>query len=147
LKNEGTDIYTYPHYDALASYTPASGEPTDEEGHVMYDQPYPLYNFSVAFYYAIPAGEDQYEVPELKGTITGLLPSAQPEAIRIFVAGSFLKMEGGQMFGASLFDVSGRPVKHVDHPAGSHDLSRLTAGIYIVKVQTEQGVQSQKIIL
>jgi hypothetical protein len=64
LKDEN-DEYVYPHYDNLTSYTPNSGEPKDEDGNVIYDKPYPLYNFSVAFYYAIPEGEDSYEVPEL----------------------------------------------------------------------------------
>ena len=38
-------------------------EPRDTNGVVIYDKPYPLYNFSVAFYYKLNAGQQVYEVP------------------------------------------------------------------------------------
>jgi hypothetical protein len=34
-------------------------EPRDENGNIIYDKPYPLQNFSCAFYYLIPANKDQ----------------------------------------------------------------------------------------
>ncbi|GHU67566.1 hypothetical protein FACS189413_02570 [Bacteroidia bacterium] len=53
-KSNGVD-YDYPHnvFDDPRhvdwTYVPASGEPKGADGNPIYDQPYPLYNFSVAF--------------------------------------------------------------------------------------------------
>jgi hypothetical protein len=47
--------YDYPHnpiddsHHAEWTYIPGSGEPKDENGQEIWDKPYPLYNFSVAF--------------------------------------------------------------------------------------------------
>ncbi|GHU67570.1 hypothetical protein FACS189413_02580 [Bacteroidia bacterium] len=84
LKNENEE-YVYPHYDTLASYTPASGEPKDTDGNVIYNQPYPLYNFSAAFYYTIPSGEAKLEVPSLKKDVpTGInIPKSNGKIVAV----------------------------------------------------------------
>ena len=148
LKENGE--YVYPHYDNLSSYTPANGEPKDENGEVIYDQPYPLYNFSVAFYYAIPEGENSYEVPELNRP-TLSIQSTKTENISIFLAGSVLTVDTGSTNNAqiSLFDISGKKMKLFDNFSVSkkYNLSDLTSGVYIVKVQTVHAAKSQKIVL
>ncbi|HBY53550.1 MAG TPA: hypothetical protein DEH15_14050 [Marinilabiliales bacterium] len=40
-------------------------EPKDSKGAVLYDQPYPLYNFCVAFYYQLNAKSTSYNVPNV----------------------------------------------------------------------------------
>jgi hypothetical protein len=144
------DEYVYPHYDNLTSYTPASGEPKDENDNVIYNKPYPLYNFSVAFYYAIPAGESKYEVPELADPIDGI-KKTDAGNIKISVSGASLKVDAGtaSLLQVNLFDASGKKIKSFGESfsAKNYNLSGLSSGIYIVKVQTNNAVKSAKIIL
>jgi len=46
----------------------SSGEPTDESGNIIDGKPYPLYNFSVAYYYKLEEGKDRFTVPNLSDT-------------------------------------------------------------------------------
>ncbi|KAA6316531.1 hypothetical protein EZS27_033173, partial [termite gut metagenome] len=70
-KKDENGNYVYPRNanDASATLRPAF-EPKDTTGNVIYDKPYPLYNFSVSFYYAIPDGEQKYTVPNLTSNQT-----------------------------------------------------------------------------
>jgi len=43
-------------------------EPRDDSG-VIYDKPYPLYNFCVAFYYKLGKGDSSYSVPGLEAAL------------------------------------------------------------------------------
>jgi hypothetical protein len=109
LKSDGEN-YDYPHYpDAnQTTFIPSSGEPKDENGEVIYEQPYPLYNFSVAFYYAIPENVNSYEVPELN--VATDVQSAKAER------------NDGKIVAVKYYNLQGVEVKQ---PLG--------AGIYLVK--------------
>lgn len=37
-------------------------EPRDKSGNIIYGRPYPLYNFSVAFYYKLDKGVKKYRI-------------------------------------------------------------------------------------
>lgn len=53
-KNEDGS-FVYPREDFETTLRP-DYEPKDESGQIIYDKAYPLYNFSVGFYYKLPAG-------------------------------------------------------------------------------------------
>ena len=53
-KNEDGS-YVYPREEFETTLRP-DYEPKDESGQIIYDKVYPLYNFSVGFYYKLPAG-------------------------------------------------------------------------------------------
>lgn len=55
-------VYERNPAESLHPYTP---EPKDANGVLLYDKPYPLYNFSVAFYYTLKKDEQTYIVPNL----------------------------------------------------------------------------------
>lgn len=59
-KTNQSGAYVFPRDSG--SLRPAN-EPRDTNGAVIYDKPYPLYNFSVAFYYKLNAGQQVYNVP------------------------------------------------------------------------------------
>lgn len=63
-KKDKSGQYIYPRPDNK-QLRPAI-EPKDSEGNIIYNKPYPLYNFSVAFYYKINQYETAYTVPNLK---------------------------------------------------------------------------------
>ncbi|NDP21144.1 MAG: T9SS type A sorting domain-containing protein [Paludibacter sp.] len=62
-KKDGTGAYVYER--SSGSLHPVSSEPVDGTGAPIYDQLYPLYNFSLAFYYKLKATDQIYTVPNL----------------------------------------------------------------------------------
>ena len=48
-------VLVYPREEFETTLRP-DYEPKDESGQIIYDKAYPLYNFSVGFYYKLPAG-------------------------------------------------------------------------------------------
>ncbi|MDL2262998.1 right-handed parallel beta-helix repeat-containing protein, partial [Bacteroidales bacterium OttesenSCG-928-I21] len=56
--NEGNFVFDH---GSKASLVPPSGEPKGNDGKVIYGKPYPLYNFSVAFYYEVTDVDDSPE--------------------------------------------------------------------------------------
>ncbi|MDD4427839.1 MAG: hypothetical protein PHG64_05535 [Paludibacter sp.] len=65
---DGTYVY---ERDATETTLRPSSEPRDAAG-VIYDKPYPLYNFSVAFYYKLEKDSFSYKVPNVYSQQTGL---------------------------------------------------------------------------
>lgn len=66
-KKNGDNSFVFDR-DASETTLRPDYEPKDQDG-IIYDKPYPLYNFSVAFYYKLNAGEPNYVVP-IKSTST-----------------------------------------------------------------------------
>ena len=62
-KTDGS--YVFPRNASETTLLPAY-EPHDASGNIIYNQTYPLYNFSVSFYYKLDAGQQSYSVPNLK---------------------------------------------------------------------------------
>ena len=63
-KKDDNGNYIYPRKDNKILVS--KDEPRDKKGTVIYGKKYPLYNFSVAFYYVIPEGVSEYIIPNLK---------------------------------------------------------------------------------
>jgi hypothetical protein len=147
-KKDGSGNYIYPRNpnDASPTLRPAF-EPKDANGNIIYDRPYPLYNFSVSFYYAIPAGEQKYTVPNLTDISTGLTESRQDDAIVIRQQGKSISVlsAGNENSSVEIFDLSGRRITNI-FSNRQVDLSYLPAGVYLVKINTKEGAKTTKII-
>jgi hypothetical protein len=137
-----------------ATLVPPSGEPLGEDGKPIYDQPYPLYNFSVAFYYEIPIGESNYEVPNMKGEYVSI-PTVKKDEISVGQAGKSLYItlpESGNV-SIELFDISGKKIKQFDNSyqlaqeRKEYSLQSASSGVYIIRVITPNKTQSSKVIL
>jgi hypothetical protein len=153
-KKDENGNFIFPH-GTKTSLIPPSGEPKDENGNVIYEQPYPLYNFSVAFYYEIADGEDTFTVPNWDGIELVSLPAIQKDEISIRQAGKsfFVTLPETDTVSIALFDISGKkvrqfePAKQFSREMKEYSLSAIPSGIYIVKVTAADKTQSAKLIL
>jgi hypothetical protein len=149
-KKDGSGNYIYPRNsnDASTTLHPAF-EPKDAAGNVIYDQLYPLYNFSVSFYYAIPDGEQKYTVPNLTGNIGTVLKTFPEENISIRQNGKRISIfsTANTHVIVEIFDLSGRQVGNVLNTRTNRqlDLSHLSNGIYLVKVTVADETKTVKI--
>jgi len=57
--------FVYEHDKSIITLHSPIYEPKATDGTAIYDKPYPLYNFSLAFYYKLNAAEQAYNVPNL----------------------------------------------------------------------------------
>ncbi|MHB9056799.1 MAG: GH32 C-terminal domain-containing protein, partial [Paludibacteraceae bacterium] len=122
-----------------------SYEPKDENGNVIYGKPYPLYNFSVAFNYRVPAGENELDILQKVDNL-----KANHSNINIVQTGKKLRIItlSPVALDVRVFDTLGNLIKdfgkkHEDE----YSLSFLNKGIYIVSVQTSKGSENKKICL
>jgi len=130
---DGSGNYIYPRNDNRA-LRPAY-EPHDAEGNIIYDKPYPLYNFCVGFYYKLPKNTDNLEV------LTGINTAQIKKNIRIFpnpveneLHIDFPSYENLESL--TITDLSGRTVLKQNITAKQNnviDVSHLPSGLYIIK--------------
>ena len=119
-------------------------EPRDENFKIIYDQPYPLYNFSVAFYYKIPQGENIYKVPSLSAVnkVTENIPLIYQNGNNLIV-----QLPNNEKGTAMIFNMYGQNLKSVilDENKTSIPVASLDKKIYIVKILTKNGSITQKV--
>lgn len=152
-KKDEDGNFVFPHGNKT-SLIPVSGEPKDENGNVIYEKPYPLYNFSVAFYYEVESGENEFVVSGFEGKGNVSVPAIKQDEIAIKQNGNNLYVTSSSMkvLSIDLFDISGKKIKEI-LPSLSSDgtvvcsLNSLPRGIYIVKVLSEGQSKSQKIFV
>jgi arylsulfatase A-like enzyme/sucrose-6-phosphate hydrolase SacC (GH32 family) len=129
---DGSGNYIYPRSDNR-SLRPAY-EPKNEQGQVIYDRPYPLYNFCVGFNYRLAAGENEKEI------LTGInRPKAVENNISILQTGKTLRVvtPSSDTNQVRIYDVSGKLMKDFGMCRQSeYSLSSLEQGVYIVSVIT-----------
>ena len=113
-------------------------EPKDSDG-IIYNKPYPLYNFCVAFYYKLKSGADSYRVPHLS---TGISQTSLDTDTKVYLEGRTLQIKS-QLSGIShidLLDISGKTVAAfpVDRSNSQETLSfrlpSLSKGFYFVRI-------------
>lgn len=63
-------VFVYEREATATTLHSYSGEPKDVNGNVIYDQPYPLYNFSMAFYYKLKKDDQSYVIRNLTPNTT-----------------------------------------------------------------------------
>jgi hypothetical protein len=109
-------------------------EPKNEQGQVIYDQPYPLYNFCVGFNYKLASGENEKEI------LTGInSPKAAENNIKILQTGKTLRVvaPGSDTMNVKIYDVSGKMLVDFGlRRQSEYSLASLEQGVYIVSVVT-----------
>lgn len=130
-----------------------SGEPKDEDGNIIYGKKYPLYNFSVSYYYEVPAGNDKLEI----------LPDDTEDGIgnEIISEKAFLQQIGSELYltvldngnvKLDIYNISGGLVKSYTQDiatAGTqkYSLESLSQGMYVAKANVGNNVYSTKVLI
>jgi hypothetical protein len=148
--------FIYPRTDETESFRPKTPEPKDETGNIIYNKPYPLYNFGVAFTYTIPAGESSFIVPNIDKGADDIRSNRTGDNIQMKQSATSLRIfvTEATRFQVELTDISGkeaRKFRETQLPAQStieYDCSSLSSGVYIVNVRTSGGISKiQKIVI
>jgi sucrose-6-phosphate hydrolase SacC (GH32 family) len=140
---DGSGNYIYPRSNNR-SLRPTY-EPKNEQGQVIYNQPYPLYNFCVGFNYKLARGETEKEI------LAGLnLPQPGKNTITILQTGKTLRIvtPSADTNHVRIYDVSGKLLMDFGlRQQNEYSLSSLEQGVYIVSVKTASDSINRKIRL
>jgi len=146
-KKKGDGTYFYPRDSAETTLRPTF-EPKDSTGTIIYDKPYPLYNFCVAFYYKLQVGEQSYAVPNLASTLTNSeskLKSA-PELNVYQMGGSLIvKTDNQELTSLKLYDLLGNIVRVYNVQDEVYSVDKLPKGLYLIEVKSRNSTKSIKI--
>lgn len=151
-KKNANGSYFYPR-DAGETTLHPIYEPRDANG-IIYDKPYPLYNFSVAFYYKIESNEQSFKVPNVINSTDAVDRVGDNNNIRIYQNKKQIVLDT-RLKGKielSIYDVAGKLIKNIQHEPGiQNSLTyyefKLPEGIYIVKATIDKESKSTKLIL
>ncbi len=153
LDKKNTDnSYVYPRATTETTLH-AIYEPKDAQG-VIYDKPYPLYNFSVAFYYKLDAGQQVFTVPNVENA-TGLNSNIQAsESIQLYQSGKNIVLETQNQGDINLkvYDVSGKLLdsfkgQNFENSFRNEYTLSQSNGIYIVKANVANKFNTIKVVL
>jgi hypothetical protein len=148
-KRNADNTYFYPR-DAAETTLRPTFEPKDATGTIIYDKPYPLYNFCVAFYYKLDVGQQDYLIPILGADIaTTVSPKKGMSTYKVFQVGNFLCTNTGkdQLISLQLIDLKGKVVRTYDANNTRYDLNHLNKGVYIAKVKTKISTDTLSIVI
>ncbi|GAB6012920.1 sialate O-acetylesterase [Viscerimonas tarda] len=137
-KKTGSGDFYYPRLNNL-TLRPRE-EPKNAAGQVIYDQPYPLYNFCVAFYKKIDAGGLHSDVG-----ISQVKKADSPFAY-VYDSCLFIDAKSNQVNKVELFDVSGLKVKEFADNQAKYPIDTLPDGLYITRISTSEGVYTAKMV-
>lgn len=121
-----------------------SFEPKDTNGNVIYNKPYPLYNFSVAFYYRIARNSEKYVVPNLT-TITDVEKTISNDHIYFSGSKLYLNNSENELYYIEIFDLNGQLMAKFETCQNEFSLSNLVKGNYIVKTYSSNNISIIKI--
>lgn len=141
-KKDANGNFIYPRRDNR-NLRP-SNEPKDASGNVIYDKPYPLYNFSLAFNYKLAKGENEINV------FTSHKNPVLDNNIIIVQTGKLLRIEtpNQEKLSVKVFDMAGALLKDFGlQNRNEFQLNSLNRGIYVVSVKTSNGALNRKIYL
>lgn len=122
-----------------------SYEPRNDKGEIIYNQPYPLYNFCVGFFYKLPKDESQIEVFSALKNVYNI-----DKDIQIYQSGNQLKINSSydEITNLKIFNLSGMLVKDFGKQKDNiFTLNFLSEGVYLASIHTHKGAISKKIIL
>lgn len=150
-KKNPDDSYFYPRdKDDSNNYVTLRPdyEPRSQTGEIIYNQHYPLYNFSVAFYYKLNKGEQNYKVPNLDNT-TESTGSTQSVEASLNQAGNSILLKGIQNpVQIYIYSLSGGLLKIIDAPqSGQYTLKNFEKGVYIAKAMVNGAPCSLKVTI
>jgi sucrose-6-phosphate hydrolase SacC (GH32 family) len=142
-QKDASGKYIYPRNDNRA-LRPAY-EPRNAQGEIIYNQPYPLYNFCVGFNYKLSKDEPGIDIPLGVNS-----PKAVGNLIRIVQAGKTLRITtpSPDAMNVRIYDLSGKVMMDFGRQRrNEYSLSSLAQGIYIVSVNTAHESKRQKIVV
>lgn len=146
-KKEG-GVYVYPR-DAGNSLRPVT-EVKNSNGQAIYDQPYPLHNWSVAYYYKLNDGQEEYIVPGFEHD-TAVASPKQDDKFGLYQSGTDLFIINGnpEDMIVDLFDIAGRFISRsvMKSDQKSLSLGNLFPGIYIVKAFVGKSTKQIKLFI
>lgn len=151
-KRNPDNSYFYPR-DAAETTLRPSYEPRDGTG-IMYEKPYPLYNFSVAFYYKLNASAQTMLVPGLEN-YTAVQNIRRNDVFKPGYRNGMLFIPASEKAynRISITALSGQTIFVLDEPRlirGENKyyvLPDLSKGIYLVNIQSENNQFISKILV
>lgn len=154
-KKNPDNSYVFPR-DANEITLRPSYEPKDATGAVIYDQSYPLYNFSVSFYYKVSTDQQVYTVPNIDN-VSGTKSTISSKGITAFQSGKNLTIETDvqdmETFNVRIFSTSGLLVNSFCLLAGNgknrkeYSLCDLQSGIYLANIESETRAKTVKLVV
>ena len=130
-------------------------EPKDATGNVIYDQPYPLYNFSVSFYYTLKADQQSYNVSF--DTQTAVSNPTSDNSITAYQSGKILTVMTDistlEPLKVRIFNTSGMLINSFSLMSGSgknkrnYSLANLQSGVYLANIESSTSSKTVKLIL
>lgn len=124
--------YIFEHDAANTSLHPRY-EPRDSNG-VIYDKPYPLYNFSLHFYYKLPAGTTELIPPGLTGeTANSEINDRNNNRRLIYLSDNEIEITGN-WHQAGFYDLSGRLCFETRN-TGLINTATLKPGLFLINVE------------
>ncbi|MDO9634279.1 MAG: T9SS type A sorting domain-containing protein [Paludibacter sp.] len=149
-KKNPDNTYFYPR-DAAETTLRPTYEPRDGDG-IIYDKPYPLYNFCVAFYYKLNANAQTFIVPGLEN-YTSITSTQDDLKFQAYYKEGMLFITSSEIGHScvKIFDTTGKAVLFIDgqnYDAGetiSYDMPGLDQGIYLVNIQSNNYNYTSKI--
>lgn len=121
----------FAEYIELSDPHKPSREPLNEDGRPIYGKKYPLYNFSLAFYYKLNAGESELNIST---TPSGLKIYSEPDKISLQVDGHILRVRTVRAGLFRIFNLNGNTLVCGKLVAGNNtlDISTLSPGFYLL---------------
>lgn len=151
-KRNPDGTFFYPHDLTDVTLRPTF-EPKDAEG-VIYDKPYPLYNFSVAFYYKLNAEQQTYIVPNLVNAPTRTNSAVIKPILKIYQSGSSLIVDADndKITQFELFNLSGNLIRKLstsflNSGVSNYSISSVPKGVYLAKITTSKTTDSIKVTI
>jgi len=154
-KKNDDESYVYPRDSTEYTLRPIY-EPKDTSGHVIYDQPYPLYNFCASFYYKLEENEQSYSVPNLVLYTCTSKPRIKPDLTASIIGKTLfltINVSDDNVSRISVFNTSGALVysfnegTDLNETTKKYSLSTLNSGFYIAKIETKKQIKTLKFIL
>lgn len=144
MKNEKNE---YIYYRDPGQSLRAVNQPKDINGQVIYDSPYPLYNWSVAFCYQLNQSQDSYLVPGFTDDETAVSGINEDSILSLYQEGTdvLVKNNNASDTVVDLFDIQG---KHLNRflfktGVGRFSIMGLVTGIYVVKANVSNNFSKQ----
>lgn len=123
-------------------------EPKDENG-IMYDKPYPLYNFSVVFYYKLNANENNVIIP-VKSTTSNFHSAHNNNLYLSYSNGKLHLTNTDNQFvdKLNIYDFSGKAIANYTNISDKNSFNiNLKSGVYIVQINTSNNTFSTKLMV
>ncbi|MEA4975627.1 MAG: GH32 C-terminal domain-containing protein [Paludibacter sp.] len=142
-KKDGNGNYIYPRNNNRTLRP--TYEPRNAQGEIIYNQPYPLYNFCVGFYYRLPKGQRELAIISGAKDLT-----VKKKDIHIIQKSHIIQVitPFPEMVNLKIFDLTGQLITDFGKKQqNTYSLEFLKKGVYIASVNANSGSINSKIRL